>query len=184
MESERDVSISTLLNLVKDGNENALEEIWRIYHPQLISLVEHNLKVPVPIADADDIAQSTMKSFYFRVREGRFPDLEDRDSLWKLLVTIALNKTRATSRNEFHRKKLREENLDVPSAEFDDLLLEFRSLIEILEDEDPLLKKVALARFEGYTYTEIAQQLDKSVSSVERKVNLIKDIFRNCLAER
>jgi len=38
------------------------------------------------------VALSAFKSFYFRASQGRFPQLEDRDDLWKILMTITVRK--------------------------------------------------------------------------------------------
>src|SRR5262245_12699286 len=44
------------------------------------------------MADEEDVALSAFDSFCRNAEEGRFPDLRDRDNLWKLLVTITVRK--------------------------------------------------------------------------------------------
>ena len=50
---------------------------------------------------------------------------------------------------------------------------EFHRLLEMLPTDE--LRKVALAKFEGRTNSEIADQLGRHVRSVERKLQIIRD---------
>ena len=40
------------------------------------------------LADAEEVVGSALASFYFRARDGQYPDLSDRDDLWKLLLEV------------------------------------------------------------------------------------------------
>ena len=55
------------------------------------------------------------------------------------------------------------------------LNLEFESLLNQLEDSE--LQRIALLRFEGYGNKEIADELDCSLRSVERRLQLIRRIW-------
>ena len=59
--------------------------------------------------DPEDIVQSTYRSLFTRVQNGEY-DLGGGEDLWKLLVTIALNKVRRKSK--FHRAAKRDMNMD------------------------------------------------------------------------
>ena len=52
---------------------------------------------------------------------------------------------------------------------------ELRRLLSELEDDE--LRRIAVAKMEGYTNVEIAKDLGKSVSSIERKLGLIRTIW-------
>jgi hypothetical protein len=57
------------------------------------------------VADEEDIALSALNSLYDGVQAGRFPRLNDRDDLWKLLVTIACRKTNAFCDRHFAKRR-------------------------------------------------------------------------------
>lgn len=44
------------------------------------------------VADGEDVAISVMESFFRAAKNGRFPDLNDRDGIWRLLSTMTRRK--------------------------------------------------------------------------------------------
>ena len=68
-----------------------------------------------------------------------------------------------------------------PSAELvDSVISEGNQLLETLPDES--LRLVARMRMEGYSNQEIADHIDRSVKSVERKLRLIRKVLESKLA--
>ena len=51
-------------------------------------------RAPRRASDEEDVALSAFQSFYQGIARGRFPQLEDRDNLWRLLITITARKRR------------------------------------------------------------------------------------------
>ncbi len=75
------------------------------YYTRLLSLVHSNLQGHMQRrVGASDIAQSALRSFYAAAREGRF-DLAGRSEIWRLLVTITLNKMRDQARRHHSAKR-------------------------------------------------------------------------------
>jgi RNA polymerase sigma factor (sigma-70 family) len=186
VDAKRDVddAISHWLERSKAGDEQAFEQLWQHYYSRLIALARATVvRSRVPLADEDDVVQSALASFYFRAKEGRFPDLHDRTGLWKLLLTITLCKARAILRKEHNRRQnlLRLSPrtgaaIEEPSPE---LAAEWADQVGRLMSEldDPLLQRIALAKLEGYRNDEIASQVGKSVPTVERKLHRIRDLW-------
>src|SRR5208283_4619385 len=62
------------------------------------------LRSATPVNDEEDVASSAFQSLYQGLREGRFPRLEDRDDLWRLLVHLtackAVDQHRADNRQK------------------------------------------------------------------------------------
>ena len=56
---------------------------------------------------------------------------------------------------------------------------EFDNLLEMLEDAT--LRTVAVSKMEGYTSAEIAQKLNCTVRTVERKLRLIRQIWEEAV---
>src|SRR5262249_15593297 len=130
-------------------------------------------------------------SFCRRAEAGSFPRLADRDSLWRLLVTITARQAGQLLRGEGRQKRggraaapggagggggsrqgLRRgtrPEFAGQSGEGD------RRLLRVLGD--PELEAVALWRMEGYSVEEIAGRLGFAPRSVKRKLQLIRGLW-------
>ena len=168
----------------KQGDDEALEQLWHAYFFQLVRLAKKQFSsVATTVADEDDIAQNAMLSFFLRARNGQFPDLNDREGLWKLLISITLNKARAFARKEHRRRDLWQKEISganfrtgEPSPEFAaEFVDRFQYLLGLLKDD--FLRKVAIAKLDGYSNQEIADQTGKSLPTIERKLRLIRDTW-------
>jgi hypothetical protein len=88
-----DDSVVAWVKGLKQGDASAVQEIWECYFRRLVLVACRILQAtPTGAADEEDVALSAFRSFYRRAREGQFPRLEDRDDLWRLLVTITARK--------------------------------------------------------------------------------------------
>jgi len=144
------------------------------------------------MADEEDVALSALDGFCRAARDGRFPDLADRDGLWRLLLQMTIHKAMSLAR---HEKRRRRGGGQVRSFDGDDLLWdevevarvvgreptpefaammadECRNLLQKLDD--PRLRDLALAKMEGYSNQEIADRMDCSLRTVERRLRLIR----------
>ena len=129
---------------------------------------------------------------------GRFPDIADRDDLWRLLVTITARKASDRNRWESQQKRggghvvhasalgvgtgseaddLAEIVGPEPTPEFAALVTEeFRRLLEVLGDEE--LRRIATWKMEGYVDTEIAARLGLRTADGGRRIELIRTLWR------
>ena len=170
--------------------------IWERYFGDLLMLARKNLDKRIRLrTDEEDVAQSMFKSFCLRQQRGEF-DLASRDELWRLLVTITIRKARNAAKAQ-HREKRdigREQPLagtaetgtagwlleQIESA--DPSPAEAALLNEALERRlealaNPELREIALRRLEGYTNGEIADDLECTERSVERKLARIRSLW-------
>jgi DNA-directed RNA polymerase specialized sigma24 family protein len=193
-------SITHWLGLLKTGDAAAAQHLWNRFFARLVDLARAQLRgLPRGPADEEDIALSAFNRFCLAARRGQFPRLEDRDDLWQLLTLLAERKARDHRRREGRQKRgggqVRDEawlqkynawpgaddGLDAlasqePTLEFVALLAEeCRALLRRLNDDG--LRAVALAKMEGYTNEEVAGALGCSVRTVERKLQLIRNIW-------
>ena len=182
--SDAEQPITQWLEQVKDGDDQALEQLWHVYFLQLVRLARKQFaSAAKTVSDEEDIAQHAILSFYIRARDGQFPELNDREGLWKLLISITLNKARAVVRKEHRRRELWQREMSgihfregTPSPEFAaEFADRFQYLLDCLNDD--LLRRVAVAKLDGYSNQEIAQQNAKSVPTIERKLRLIREIW-------
>jgi DNA-directed RNA polymerase specialized sigma24 family protein len=185
-------SITRCIDMVKRGDRAAADKLWDAYMRRLIALARARMGGVVRrVADEEDVALSAFDSFYRRAECGQFARLSDRDDLWRILVLITERKAIDVMRREGRKSrgegkvlslaKLDNETAaDVldpgPTPEFAAQVAdEFRKLLELLGDDS--LRKVALAKMEGYTNREIAETLGCIEQTVERKLRSIRQIW-------
>src|SRR5215472_10751548 len=81
------------LRRLRQGEDVAAAALWQRYFHRLAGLARQILRdVPRRVTDEEDIALSAFDSFCRGVEHGRYPDLTDHDSLWRLLVVITRRK--------------------------------------------------------------------------------------------
>ena len=204
MTTENQPSISQWIVGAKAGHSQAIEALWGRYFEQLVNLARQRLgTLPRRVADEEDLALSVFASFCRAAEAGRFPDLADRDGLWRLLITITAQKAVDQARHDGRAKRgggrvrgksalalggpenalqgLAEVVGDSPTPEFAAIMAEECSRMHNRLDDD--LRRVALAKMEDYTNQEIAERLDCSVSTVERSLRLIRKIWQREMAD-
>jgi DNA-directed RNA polymerase specialized sigma24 family protein len=139
------------------------------------------------------VALSAFHSFCERVGRGQFPQLADRDDLWRILVTITVRKVAETVRHQTRLKRgggaVMNQSVYVGDDEIDEGMTRVLSseptpeaAAQLAEDYERLLDKlkdatletVALRRLEGHSREEIAAELGTSVRTIDRKLILIR----------
>src|SRR5262245_64764290 len=81
-----DGSVTRWLDLLQAGKSEAVQALWERYFHRLVGLARKKLQdAPRRAADEEDVALSAFDSFCRHAEEGRFPQLADRDSLWRIL---------------------------------------------------------------------------------------------------
>lgn len=176
-------TISQWLDQLKQGDDQAVYELWDRFQKRQVGLARKLLgDAPRGAADEEDVALSAFNSFCMRAAKGKFPVLEDRVDLWKILATITVRKASRLARRERRRQGLRESpdvagvSDDGPSPEFDIISKqEIQRLFDLLGDD--LLRQVAYRKLEGESNAEIAAAIGKSVPTVERKLRAIRELW-------
>jgi DNA-directed RNA polymerase specialized sigma24 family protein len=178
------------VDLFRAGDPAAAQQLWERYFRRLVGLARAKLRrAPRRAADEEDVALSAFDSFCRGAKQGRFPQLADRDSLWRLLVTITARKAAHQVRDEGRHKRgggaspaadadavLAEALSREPSPEFAaGVAEECRRLLDRLGDRD--LQAVALLRMEGYSVEEVAAKLGCVPRAVKRKLALIRTVW-------
>jgi RNA polymerase sigma factor (sigma-70 family) len=167
--------------MLQAGDLEAAQPLWERYFGRLVGLARRRLqKVPRARNDAEDVALSAFASFWRAAKAGRFPRLDDRDGLWRLLLTITARKATKVLRKRLpdlaaepalEQLRSREPGPEL-AAEVAD---ECEHLLQILDDQG--LQEVAVWRLEGYTVEEIAERRRCSAMSVKRKLRAIRRLW-------
>jgi DNA-directed RNA polymerase specialized sigma24 family protein len=190
-------SLTVWLESLKAGDPDAATKLWRRYFEALVRLARDRLRgAPRAVADEEDAALNAFDCFVRKASRGRFPRLDDRDDLWRLLVIITERKPLDQVQHERRQKRGGGRVAGMagadgaghpgsgavcvadatPTPEFAAMVAdECRVLLGRLRDDS--LRQVALLRMEGYTNEEVADRLGRSLRSIARKVKLIRRIW-------
>jgi DNA-directed RNA polymerase specialized sigma24 family protein len=148
------------------------------------------------------VALSAFDSFCRGAEEGKFPRLEDRTDLWKLLLVITARKANRLLERELAQKRgggkvynasgLADAD-DPDAALFADLIgrepepdfevsieEELGRMLQLLPDER--LRQIALWKMQGLDSAEIAARLNRAPATVDRKLRLVQDIWEREIA--
>jgi DNA-directed RNA polymerase specialized sigma24 family protein len=194
-------SITGWLGDLREGDQAAAQPLWEHYFSKLVTVARTKLRrMRKTTADQDeeDAALSAFNSFCAGAARGKFPQLADRDDIWRLLVVITARKAMAQANREGRQKRgggrvveeavlfghgpggadgslagLERIAAQGPSPEFAAMMAEeCGRLLDSLDDDT--LRQVALSRMEGYNNDEIALQLGCARRTVARRLDLIK----------
>lgn len=183
-------NVSHWIDLVRYGDSAAATRIWQHYFDRLVRAVRHRLKGQNrAVSDEEDIVLSVFDSFYTAAGQGRFPDLSDRDDLWRLLLRMSARKVIDKRRHD--RRQRRGGDVDTHSLAGDD-----GTIIEVIGDEPSpemvlmvqesveqffshfgvgQLQELAVAKLEGYSNAELARRFECSERTIERRLHLIRE---------
>jgi hypothetical protein len=115
-------SVSRWLGPLQEGNPEAAQQLWERYFVRLVQLARKRLgRSPERAADAEDVALSAFDSFCRNAENGRFPELHDRNNLWRALAVITARKATRLLRDE---ARLKRSGAVAASEEDQDALLE------------------------------------------------------------
>jgi DNA-directed RNA polymerase specialized sigma24 family protein len=196
--------VTLLIDKLRAGDHRAAQALWEQYFPQLVALARARLRATARrVADEEDVALSAFDSFCRAAEHGRFPDLKDGDNLWALLVTITTRKAADLAQYDQAQKRgggqVRGDSAVAPPAGEDSaagfdalagqdrtpdmaaqLAEEFQRLLQRLDDPaDPHLRDIAVWKMQGHSNAEIAAKLGCSIPTVERRLRLIRTVFKD-----
>lgn len=186
-------SVTRLIRDFRGGDPAAFEALWQRYFDRLVAMATR-----LAASVGEDAALSAFHSFHRRARRGDFPNLDDRDDLWVQLMTLTRQKIIDTRRRDNALKRgggvktIRESDLPggdeggeiglaeivgrEPDPEFAAIMTEqCRRLLEALGDDG--LREIALLKMGLHTHQEIADRFGRSLSWVNRKLDLIRTLW-------
>jgi RNA polymerase sigma factor (sigma-70 family) len=191
-------SVTVWIDGLKAGDGADIHRLWDRYFERLVRLAGARLPAHCRRSfDEEDVALSAFQSFCDRAGRGQFPQLGDRDDLWRLLATITVRKALDRIRHQTRQKRggghvvgesalmmgedadgegvaeiLSREPSPEQVARFADDYAQFLGRLQ-----DPTLRAVAMRRLEGWSNQEIARELKVSTKTIDRKLQLIRAIW-------
>ena len=201
MTSHDDGSVTRWLGDLKVGGDSAAQHLWERYFDRLVSVARARLRSARRVGgmeDEEDAALSAFDSFCRAAAAGRFPRLDNREDLWRLLVVVTVRKVFGQVERQAALKRggdgrLVGESVLIggdaaglngfdriagvePSPELAALVVEeYRRLRDSLRTDE--LRRVLDLRLEGYTREEIAEHLGCAVRTVKRKLEVIREVW-------
>lgn len=192
-------SISIWLREVKKGDADSARRLWERYFPKLVRLAQKKLAyLPRKMEDEEDVALSALDSFCRAADRGRFPQVNDRESLWRLLCRIthrkAVDLIRRSQRGMGDARvrggsclvgtSTSSREPVAPTAPLETagdfaaiVAEEMRRLLTMLPDDD--LRTIALFKMDGHTNQEIAREMGCAERTIERRLKYLRVIWRN-----
>jgi DNA-directed RNA polymerase specialized sigma24 family protein len=186
------ITTKQLIEGMKKGERGAVEELWEQYFLQLVEFarrkwIRHG-------DDAECVAASAFKSLYLGAERGLFPKLSDRNNLWWLLARITSNKIADRIQHANAQKRgggrvvslaaanVDPADVDAPSPSFlAELNDTYQQSIDRLDDD--VLREVARLKLELYSIDEIAERLDCSRATVDRKLRIIRSTLKEAISK-
>ena len=190
-----DQPITLWVRSLRQSDQTAAYKLWRSFRERLESLARRELaRLPRPHPfDEEDVALSAFHAFCTQIQEGGFSKLANRRELWWLLILMTKRKAGDRIKHEKAEKRSRAVRIGLSGGKIEQLAfhaptphqwVEMREqcerLLAILEDDE--LRFIAIWKLEGNTNDEIAERLNRTRQTVQRKLNLIRSIWSRELA--
>jgi RNA polymerase sigma-70 factor, ECF subfamily len=183
-----DRSDRSLLGHLALGNSDAAGAFYSRHSPRLLAVARQRLSTVLSARlDAEDIVQSTFKSFFRRASTVGYVAPESGE-LFNLLIVIAMRKVNA--RADYHfaanrdvRKTVASDSMDIPDRGDEQRLSDlYLTIEEIFCRMTAIQQQIASLRLEGYSVEEISQACQRSKRTVERELQSFRQELSKLLA--
>ncbi len=188
-------SVSNWIVALRGNDHEAAQRLWDRYFKRLLGVARNELakRGPKAVNDDEDVALSAFHAFCRGLNDGQYPDLQNRDDLWGLLVVIAARKANDRAKGDLAQKRGGGQvalSLDALTADQLMRLCEeqpdphMAALIaeewtRLLESLDEPLQHVVLWKLEGLTNSEISERSGCTRQTIQRRLRLIRETWEN-----
>ncbi len=178
-----------LVSRWRKGDQDAAKQLFDRYASRLVALARRQISQRLASRlDPEDVVQSVFRSFFCRVKAGKFR-IEEQDDLGKLLVRITVNKT--LRKVEYHRAAKRDPSQEVIQGDHasDDLLQVLdrdptpEAVVAFVDQLDHFLnqlrpeeRQILELRFQGYTNGEITKKLGIYDRKIRRLIERVRGL--------
>jgi DNA-directed RNA polymerase specialized sigma24 family protein len=192
-------SVTEWIALLKEGDQSVAMPLWQRYFERLIRLASRKLAGFHPrVSDENDAVNEVFFALLQGIQQSRFPDLQDRQDLWQILIMLTERQAIRIRRQELSDKRgahvLHGESVfdspgssapngigqvlgAEPTPAFAALCAEGLAMRLASLQHDPDLIQIARDKLSGYSNAEIASRLGSSLRSVERNLSRIRQIW-------
>lgn len=187
-------SVTRLIQQLRQDDPEAAGRIWHRYFERLLPLARAKLKgLSHRAVDEEDLLVSVFDRFFEAAKGNRFAKLNDRDDLWQILLLLTDRK----ASDEYRAAGAQKRGAGAPTLDAQGLAIELSAtadtepgpeFVAMFNENlsraldrlgETINREVAILRMEGYENNEIADRLGVSLSTVERKLRVIREIWQN-----
>lgn len=184
---------------IQSDKSDAIDWLCRVFYEKLAAIARHRFgSFPRRVTDEYAVANTVLQSFHTRAQSGEFAQVREPAELLMILAGLTrdrvVDEIRRYSAQKRGGGKTRGNSIFVPNGnqplagDFDRFEAEHEtpSTRQILADEmqvlldkltDSTLRTILVLRCEGLTNEEIAEQLQVSIATVERKRRRIREML-------
>ena len=192
-------SVTLWIRAIENNDEAAAHALFDRYFQKVIQHARLKLASDLRrVVDEEDIAVMAFQACFQRISSGEHPQLKDRNELWSLLARIAerracdvvrrhltarRGKGRVRGESVFARSGVAESTdglRSVPDPNGNEevaaqMAEEYERMMGLLESDQ--LRDVAKLVLAGFSTSEIAEQLDRTQRTVQRRLKIILDTW-------
>ncbi len=182
-------SITEWIVATREGDNAAASELWNYYFHRLMRMARSKMsQIPRTTYDEEDVAISTFQVLCSKLREGRYPDLADRDELWQLMLKVLVRKILRRAEYEAALKRTSSLTKVIANSPAGPLinLADHRAVSHEIGDEcerlisrldDPNLVQLVIWKLDGFTNDEIAIKMNRTRRTVQRMLALVRNLW-------
>ena len=189
---EHDHSVTRLLHRLRTDDPDAAGEVWRRILRAPAAVGPSQLAaLPHRAVDEEDVLVSVFDRFFRAAKQERFARLADRDDLWQILLVLTDARWPTTIGGDGGQARRRRlgSSASRPRSDLREFVdrepgpgvrrrLQRPSGPHLSQLGESTTREVALLRMEGYETREIAGHLGISLSSVERKLRVVREVWQ------
>src|SRR5262245_2537010 len=99
-------SITIWIDRLRQSDPLAAQELWQRFFTGMVEVARRRLGgLPRGPADEEDVALEAFARFHRGMEAGRFPNLQDRGDLWRILFALTVNSAATLLRNQGRQKR-------------------------------------------------------------------------------
>ena len=189
-------SISRAIEHFCESENDASQLIWERYFERIRDFANGKIYPRHRrVFDGEDVAGSALLTLMDGLRKKKFPNINNREQLWQVLIVIATRKTLNNAKYYDRQKRGGGKvkggsavddgaqlkslnscfNQDEDPAKFIELELTCQELLNALPDDD--YRQITLMRLAGFNNDEIGKRLGCSRRTIDRKLDAIRLVW-------
>lgn len=190
--------VSLWIEQLAAADQDAASRLWAHFCQRLMVFARSRMSPSTRrIYDEEDAAVSAFRSLCRGIEAQRFPDVGDRGNLWALLVVITSRKIANQFRYEHQQRRNANQTLSESMLQSSDgsrvsllhslptheptpaFAAEVADMSEYLKSKlpEPDLQKIVLLKLEGHTNEDVAELMNITRRTVQRKLERIRRIW-------
>jgi len=188
-------SVTRWIEQMRGGDSIVVHALAERYFKKLGDAARRRLhKINQNLHDEEDVANFVLEAVFRNIAQGRYPDLQDRDDLWFLMLAITQRRISSILKRDRRQKAQPSsltsltELLEIYEGELSDLAVDsdpeqiaieigdcWQELMRILPNDE--FRKIARLKLDFYSNRQISSMLKLTSKYIDRKVVEIQRLW-------